>query len=646
MSEPSSSSSSSAAAKSDAELEEMLDRMLTRLALSDDSKLQALLARLLPMTISSLSSTSSAVRNKVLEILSHVNKRVKYQPDIGLPLLDLWKIYTEDNVASIVKNFCIVYIEMAFERIDQQEKQIMAPTSIANVSKIPQQHQEIVLRIVTKVIGECHSTGVSSEVVEKYRAVTVPQDRELFLDFCLFTMLYQPSSQGGGSCPGLSVSQANKVTGNLQLKSDILLSRKLGILHVIEGMDLPAEVVYPLYLAASSDSQEAVVKRGDELLKKKASGVTFEDVSLIKRLFLLCNGTIGTDTGGPDSKIQPANATLRAKILNVFCHSIAAANTFPSTLQCIFACIYGHGTTMRLKQLGMEFTVWVFKHARLDQLQMMGPVILTGIIKSLDSNMTSESDSSARETKTFAYQAIGLLEKRMPQLFRDKIDMAVRLFGALKLEAPIFRSVIQEATVALAVAYKGATSSVLKDLEGLLLENYQQGGSEARFCAVRWATWIYDLHHCASRFVCMLGTGDSKLDIREMAIEGLFPWKEDEQPVDHDISLKFPKLRDMLDYILKQQPMLESTELREQKLLFPSEVYVFIIKFLLKCFESDREENETSGLSSEFMYAMEKLFVLLEHTMVVEGSTALQGCASTALLAIASRTPRVGFLSD
>jgi len=43
----------------------MLDRMLTRLALCDDSKLEPLLAKLLPLCISSLSSQSLAVRNKV-----------------------------------------------------------------------------------------------------------------------------------------------------------------------------------------------------------------------------------------------------------------------------------------------------------------------------------------------------------------------------------------------------------------------------------------------------------------------------------------------------------------------------------------------------------------------------------------------------
>lgn len=45
-----------------------------------------------------------------------MNKRVKHQLEIRLPLAELWKVYTEPNAASMVKNFCIVYIEMAFDR--------------------------------------------------------------------------------------------------------------------------------------------------------------------------------------------------------------------------------------------------------------------------------------------------------------------------------------------------------------------------------------------------------------------------------------------------------------------------------------------------------------------------------------------------
>ncbi|XP_048426630.1 uncharacterized protein LOC125470903 isoform X3 [Pyrus x bretschneideri] len=57
--------SSASATKSDEEKIEMLDQLLTRLALCNDSSLQPLLSKLLPFTISAPSSQSSAVRNKV-----------------------------------------------------------------------------------------------------------------------------------------------------------------------------------------------------------------------------------------------------------------------------------------------------------------------------------------------------------------------------------------------------------------------------------------------------------------------------------------------------------------------------------------------------------------------------------------------------
>lgn len=567
---------------------------------------------------------------------------MKHQPEIGLPLSDLWRIYTEPNAASIVKNFCILYIEMAFERTDVKEKETMAPILAANVSKLPYQHQETVLRIVAKVIGECHSTGVSAEVAAMYRAVDNSQDKEGFIEFCLHNILYQPSSQGGGISPGLSIAQANRITGKHQLTSDTLLMRKLGILNVVEAMELTPEVVYPLYLAASVDSQGAVATRGDGLLKKKASGADFDDPLLVKRLFLLFNGSIGADSDAPDSRIAPANLALKARLMSVFCRSITAANSFPLTLQCIFGCIYGQGTTTRLKQLGMEFTVWVFKHAKLAQLNLMGPVILSGIMKTLDGYSSSESDTNAKDTKTFAFQAIGLLAKRTPQLFRDKVDMAARLFDALKLEAPSLRFTIQEASVSLAAAYKDASITVLKDLETLLLENLKQEQSEVRFCAVRWATILFDLQHCPSRYLCMLGAADPKLDIREMALEGLFPGNDNAQPTRHDISLKYPKLGDMLTYILKQRPeLLESIETREQKLLFPSETYVAMIKFLLQCFESEKLLSETDGGPSEFSSSVKNMCLLLDHAMAFEGSVELHACASRALVAIGSHTPQV-----
>ena len=76
--------------KSEEEKEEMLDRLLTRLALSDDSKLEALLSKLLPYTISSLSSPSSAVRNKVASLFSLLGFQSAIELCIDFWILRVW----------------------------------------------------------------------------------------------------------------------------------------------------------------------------------------------------------------------------------------------------------------------------------------------------------------------------------------------------------------------------------------------------------------------------------------------------------------------------------------------------------------------------------------------------------------------------
>ncbi|XP_020242083.1 proteasome-associated protein ECM29 homolog isoform X2 [Asparagus officinalis] len=611
--------SSSSLSQSDAQIEETLDRMLTRLALADDSNLSSLLPKILPYSISSLSSPSQSIRKLVLEILSHVNKRVKHRPEIGLPFSEIWRVYSEPNAVSMVRNFCIVYIEMAFERLPKEVKEESAPELLVGLGKRPQQHQDIILRIVAKVIGECHSSRIAENIAGKYRTISNHNEGKLFLEFCYHTILYQPID--AKLLAGLSVVQSNRVTGKLPLKGDTLLTRKLGILNVVEAMQFPPERVYPLYLAAASDGQEAITRRGEELLKRKAAGVNLDDSDLIRGLFMLFNGTVGVENIVEESRVTPANPALRARLMSVFCHSIAAANSFPLTLQCIFGCIYGGGTTSRLKQMGMEFTVWVFKHAAIDQLKLMGPVILSAILKDLDGS-SRETESTARDTKTFAFQAIGLLASRMPHLFREKTDMAVRLFAALKSEDQSLRLAIQEALNSLVMAYKEQ--------------------SEVRFCAVRWASSLFDLQHCPSRYICMLGAADTKLDIREMALEGLYLLKNQGQKSGSNSDLKYPDLRNMLDYICHQQPkVLYSSEIMEKELIFSSKTYVAMVRFLMKCFEADSRLCSSEAGFSEYDSPLVNMCLLLEHAMAIEGSTELHATASKALVDIGFRFPKM-----
>lgn len=53
-------------------------------------------------------------------------------------------------------------------------------------------------------------------------------------------------------------------------------------------------------------------------------------------------------------------------------------------LQVILSCVYGPTATARLKQQGMEFAVWVFKHADDSQLQPHSRTILQKLLQLLN----------------------------------------------------------------------------------------------------------------------------------------------------------------------------------------------------------------------------------------------------------------------
>ena len=152
--------------------------------------------------------------------------------------------------------------------------------------------------------------------------------------------------------------------------------------------------------------------------------MNLEDPALVERHFELFHGT-ADDSSLPEAERRPpAGVALRARLLSLFCRSVAAANCFPHSLtvrgcagtggwqaagarrllqhlalgpppcvhcvscrappQTVTVCLYGQQTTPRLRQGGMEFAVWLFKHAEPSQLAPAAAHILEGTLNLLD----------------------------------------------------------------------------------------------------------------------------------------------------------------------------------------------------------------------------------------------------------------------
>lgn len=128
---------------------------------------------------------------------------------------------------------------------------------------------------------------------------------------------------------------------------------------------------------------------------------------------------------------------------------------------------------------------------------------------------------------------------------------------------------------------------------------------------------------------------------REMALEVLFPGEDQRKTVSQNMAAEYPKLSDMLAYILEQQPaILDSNGMGDVKLIFPSKTYLAMIKFLLKCFEGENKRTDLVE-GSEFLHSVERLCLLLEHAMAHEGSLELHATASKAIITLGSKFPQV-----
>jgi len=81
----------------------LLERVFLRLGTAEtDEQLQASVCKFLPPVLLKLSSGQEGVRKKVMELLVHINKRIKSRPQVQLPVEALLLQYQDPAASSFV----------------------------------------------------------------------------------------------------------------------------------------------------------------------------------------------------------------------------------------------------------------------------------------------------------------------------------------------------------------------------------------------------------------------------------------------------------------------------------------------------------------------------------------------------------------
>ena len=275
----------------------LVGKVEMRIALTDtDAKLESILKTYLAPLLLKLASEHQSVRNKVVSICQHINKRVQPQ-SIQLPVAALVKQFKEQQ-SSLIRHFDLLYIQQGVVRLAKTEKAQLLPIVISGIAKADNHGPQIfhlLLRLLDSFIFPARGSKEDLEMRSKHE---ISDEDATFLSSYLGKfILFIPQKGSSTTCPGLNPDEYafftlqgkedtwSPAAGGLNLMQTKTLAAKL----LATGLFNDTERFFPA-LFASADPASSISDVGEDMLKRALPAADLEDESTVQRLFDLYFG--------------------------------------------------------------------------------------------------------------------------------------------------------------------------------------------------------------------------------------------------------------------------------------------------------------------------------------------------------------------
>lgn len=97
-----------------------------------------------------------------MEILTHVNKRLKSRPEVKLDLVPIVKHYQESSNSFLI-NFAIIYITLGFPRLNIEKQTELVPVILSCLEGKPEVHQNKLLMLILPLLGNLKLPEIAAE---------------------------------------------------------------------------------------------------------------------------------------------------------------------------------------------------------------------------------------------------------------------------------------------------------------------------------------------------------------------------------------------------------------------------------------------------------------------------------------------------
>ncbi|KAK9371250.1 proteasome stabiliser-domain-containing protein [Lipomyces kononenkoae] len=542
----------------------LVNKVEMRIALANtDEKLEALLKVYLAPLLLKLGSPHEDVRNKVVSICNHINTRIKSK-SISLPtesLLAQFKACKVESESILMRNFCLMYIQMAVDRLTREQQNNILPHVINGISSYERQFQKSLFAIVLKLLPLWEAPERGSESEDSLRVQFGFDKSEadaqflskhftavMLLDLSVFS-----DQVSAICCPGVAPAEFEFITSNSKdtITPVQLVQMKRAILQFIAGAFTDYEKFWPS-LAGSQGNISEIYGSAEDLLRKIT--IDYESDDVVGGLYDLFLGKDGA---------PPVPPRFRTRILQLLSKSNLAADYLPQTLLAIDSGI--KSTYPKERMAAIEFVHWTAKVAPTDVLEPVALSIVNNLLSWIKSSgwpIARTSNVQERTLRGFAYETIGSLAKRVPEIISHSLRLIEFLFSSLKDEHPDMKSSVHGSLSSLIPVLSNLDEDTLQKLREFLLKQMNLGPEypNCQYVALRYCISAMPFGDPTARYICILGLDPAnRADIVAEAKKGLHPYwfRKIHRPefkfgneTFHDTEYAFPEFESMTNFLI------------------------------------------------------------------------------------------------
>jgi len=189
-----------------------LERVLLKLGLTDtDEDLERQLNKFLAPVLLKIVSPSEEVRKLVMDILTHVNKRLKSRQEVKIDLVQILHHYKESSNSFLI-NFAIIYITLGFPRLDLEKQTELAPIILSTLEGKPEPHQNKLMMLILPLLGNLKLPENPADRKDFLGLADKPHTKANLLAICLDVLLLNYGHTDAEVPAGMSAYSFKRVT--------------------------------------------------------------------------------------------------------------------------------------------------------------------------------------------------------------------------------------------------------------------------------------------------------------------------------------------------------------------------------------------------------------------------------------------------